>query len=243
MSDPGQPSGAPANGAQANGAPAALAASAPPTDAEPELEVTGVEPVPRSVEPTLGFWGRLTDASGLRIYTIALTATIMIEPGKRSYSQSERERLFELFGTPERWAATTGGFRWAQAQTMVHPFSSEGEFGLRVPVSYDLEIASAKYFGAVEDGDVPLRFHFNGQVLYERGDGKLQAAPIPWDRSVRFQMPIEAWQRLAAEHHPHRGWIPLHTDTVARIEKLKAELGAPTFDDCLTRILDKSGEI
>lgn len=224
---------------ETNGAPAAAPAPPPkPADAEPEFEIVGVEPVPRSVEPTLGFRGRITDASERPVYTIALTATVMIEPGKRSYEEGEREKLLELFGTPERWAATTGGFRWAHTQTMVHGFTGEGEFGLQVPVSYDLEVASAKYFGAIEDGDVPLRFHFNGSIFYERADGKVQIVPVPWDRSERFQMPIAAWQRLSSEHHPYRGWVPLHTETVARLEQLKARMGAPTFDDCVARILE-----
>lgn len=221
-----------------NGAPAPEAPSRP-ADAEPEFEIVSVEPVARSVEPTLGFHGRITDASMRPIYTIALTAIVMIEPGKRSYADGEREKLLELFGTPERWAATTGGFRWANTQTMVHGFTGEGEFGLKVPVSYDMEIASSKYFGAIEDGDVPLRFHFNGSIFYERGDGQVQIAPVAWDRSERFLMPIDAWHRLSAEHHPNRGWIPLHTETVTRLEQLKAAMGAPTFDDCLAKILDQ----
>ncbi len=47
-------------------------------------------------------------------------------------------------------------------------------------------------------------------------------------------MPMEAWNALTAEHHPFRNWVPLHSETVARIEKLKAEMGAPTFDDAVS---------
>ena len=175
------------------------------------------------------------------VYLIALTAIVVVEPGKRSYAPGERERLMELFGGPERWASTTGAFRWAATSAMVHGFTGEGEFELIVPVSYDLEVASAKYFGALdESGTVPLRFHFNGSIMYERGDGRVQTAPVPWDRSERFEMPMEAWTRLTAEHHPFRNWVPLHSETVTRIERLKASMGAPTFDDAVSRILDRA---
>ena len=217
------------------------AVETPPTDADPEFKIVSVEPVPRSVEPALSFKGKITDASQRPVYMIALTAIVVVEPGKRRYAPGERERLMELFGGPERWASTTGAFRWAATQTMVHGFTGEGEFEMVVPVSYDLEIASAKYFGALDEGgSVPLRFHFNGSVLYERGDGQVQMAPVAWDRSERFEMPMEAWTRLTAEHHPFRNWVPLHSETVTRISDLKANMGAPTFDDAVSRILDRA---
>ena len=228
---------------ETNAAPAQAPApvvAPPPTDSEPEFEVVSVEPVARSVEPALSFKGTIKDASMRPVYMIALTAIVVVEPGKRSYRPGERERLMELFGGPERWASTTGAFRWAGTQTMVHGFTGEGEFELVVPVSYDLEIASAKYFGALDEGgSVPLRFHFNGSILYERGDGRVQMTPVAWDRSERFEMPMDAWTRLTAEHHPFRNWVPLHSETVARIEGLKANMGAPTFDDAVSRILDR----
>jgi len=224
-----------------NHSPSQVVEGSPPVDAEPEFKVVSAEPVARAVEPALSFKGSISDTSGLPVYMIALTAIVVVEPGKRSYAPGERERLMELFGGPERWASTTGAFRWAATQTMVHGFTGEGEFELVVPVSYDLEIASAKYFGALDEGGtVPLRFHFNGSILYERGDGRVQMTPVPWDRSERFEMPMDAWTRLSAEHHPYRNWVPLHSETVARITDLKASMGAPTFDDAVSRILDRA---
>ena len=45
-------------------------------------------------------------------------------------------------------------------------FSGETRFSLEVPCTYDLEVAAAKYFYAVPDGEVPLTFHFNGNVFF-----------------------------------------------------------------------------
>jgi hypothetical protein len=173
---------------------------------------------------------------------VALTALITVEPAKRSYDGPERERLVELFGDAERWAATTGAFRWAQVETMVPGFTGATDFALDVACTFDLELASAKYFGALESGHVPLRIHFNGSVFYEADDGRIQVVLIPWDRSIRFDMPVAAWSQMAAAHHPFRSWIPLNEATVSRIARRKARLGSPTFDACVGDLLDEAGE-
>ncbi len=215
-----------------------VVAEAPPEHPEPELELVRAEHVPRSVAPTLRFTGRATDDSGRRVYTIALTATIVIEPGKRRYDEAERPRLIELFGEPERWSATTGSFRWAEAETLVPAFEGSGEFQLTVPCTYDLELGSAKYFDAIEGGEIPLRFHFAGTVFYEGQDGRIQMNRIHWDRSERFSMPTSVWKEMIAEHYPFRGWVPLHTETVSRLAERKATTGAPTFDAAVAELLD-----
>ena len=172
-------------------APAPAFAGAP----EPEFEIVSVEPVPRAVAPTLQFNGRITTDTERPVYAVALTALFTVEPAKRKYDPGERERLEELFGAPERWSSTTGAFRWAQVETMVPGFKALGEFALAVPCTYDLELASGKYFGSLADGAVPLRIHFNGTVFYEDDSGGAQVVLVPWDRSIRFDMPISAWQR------------------------------------------------
>ena len=64
----------------------------------------------------------------------------------------------ELFGTPERWGATTHSFPWAQVDVLVPGFTGATSFVLQVPCSYDLELAAAKYFYALPDGAAPLSF-------------------------------------------------------------------------------------
>jgi hypothetical protein len=209
---------------------------------EPEFEIVSVEPVPRAVAPTLQFNGRITTETERPVYAVALTALFTVEPAKRKYDPGERERLEELFGAPERWASTTGAFRWAQVETMIPGFKALGEFALPVQCTYDLELASGKYFGSLADGTVPLRIHFNGTVFYEDDSGGAQVVLVPWDRSIRFDLPISAWQRMIAAHHPNRGWIPLATDTVERLRTRKVRLGSPTFDACVSELLDEAEE-
>ena len=81
-----------------------------------------------------------------------------------------RERLAELFGPPVRWAPSTSGLSWARVAAAVPAFTGSTTFALEVPCTYDLEVAAAKYFYAVEDGEVPLSFHFNGNVFYRAAE-------------------------------------------------------------------------
>lgn len=227
-------------GLELDGTPAepAAATAERPDRPDPEFEVIGAAPLARAAVPTVTYRIRATDGSGMRVQTIALRALIIIEPAKRSYVDAERERLVELFGEPQRWAATTDSFRWTQADVLVPEFRDSVEFEIAVPCSYDLELISAKYFAGLEGGEVPLRFDLNGSVFYEEADGRHQVIPLPWDRSTRFAMPHEVWSQAIAAQYPFRSWVPLDRETVDRLAALKAADGAPTYDAVVSKLLD-----
>ena len=207
---------------------------------DPEFTLLSARAVERAAVPTLGFTVRAADASGRRIFTIALTAVITIEPSKRSYEPAERERLLELFGEPERWASTTSAFRWAQAEALVPAFEGTSEFELTVACTYDHELAAAKYFGGLGGGVAPLRFHFNGSVFYEDDDGRMQIVQVPWDRSPRFELPVENWRAAIDSVYPYRSWVPVDATTLERLARLKAERGLPTFSAAVDGLLDEA---
>ena len=112
------------------------------------------------------------------MFTIALSVLITLEPSKRAYDPDSRDRLVELFGEPERWAATTSSIRWAQVDSLVPGFEGATEFDLPIACSYDLELAASKYLYGLADGDAPLRFHFNGTVFYEAEAGRMQVVQV-----------------------------------------------------------------
>jgi hypothetical protein len=206
---------------------------------DPDFEVLSARAVERSAAPTVSFRVKVSDASARPVFTIALTAVITVEPSKRPYDPASRERLVELFGEPERWASTTTNFRWAQTEALVPAFEGSTEFELSVPCTYDLELAAAKYFHGLSDGAAPLRFHFNGTVFYESEDGRMQIVQVPWDRSPRFQMPIEVWRQTIDAAYPYRAWVPVHTETLEQLERLKAAAGLPTFDAAVRGLLEQ----
>ena len=209
----------------------------PPDQPAPEFEVLGARAVERAAAPTLSFRLRVADDSGRRVFTVALAVLIEVEPAKRSYDEASRARLIELFGEPERWATTTQSFRWAQADVLVPGFSGVTEVDVPIACTYDHELAACKYFEGL-DGEAPLRFHFNGTVFYEGKEGRLQVVQIPWDRSVRFRMPLEAWRATIAAHYPHRAWLPVDRETLGRLGRRRTERGLPTYDATIAELLD-----
>ena len=199
----------------------------------PAFEVLGADPVAHAAAPTLRFAMRVTEEA--QVHSIALRAQLNIDPARRTYDDATRERLVELFGAPERWAATTRSFLWAQPSTVVPAFTGSADFALDVPCSYDLEVAAAKYVYSLPDGDVPLTFHFSGTILH----GELQVAMVPWSASASFRLPVATWRALMDAYYPGGGWVRLRSETLDRLAARKASGGLPDFDATIAGLLDE----
>ena len=212
-----------------------------PAIPELELEVIGAAHVPFAATPTMRFQAVARESnparSGAAIQSIGLTAQVMIDPARRGYDPETRERLAELFGPPERWTPSTSGLAWARVTTTIPGFRGETTFGIEVPCTYDLEVAAAKYFYAIDDGFVPLSFHFNGNVFYHDADGRLQVTLISWSTSSQYRMAVSAWQAMIAEHYPGGGWVRVSHATLAALHERRADRGLATIDDCLGELL------
>jgi hypothetical protein len=202
-----------------------------------EFTVMGAEPIEHAASPGVRFHLHIGEPEGREVYTVALSTQIHIDPARRSYDEATRERLVELFGAPERWGATTHSFQWARVESLVPSFTGSAMFAIEVPCTYDLEVASAKYFDSLADGEVPLSFHFNGTVLYRGAEDRLQVVLVPWSCSSRWRMPVDVWRRTIAAHYPGGGWIRLQRETLEALSRRKAERGLHTFDDTVRDLL------
>jgi hypothetical protein len=207
--------------------------------APPALEFTvlGAEPIEHAATPSVRFHLHADEAEGREVYAVALSTQVHIDPARRAYDDEERERLVELFGPRERWGATTHSFQWARVDSLVPTFTGATAFTLEVQCTYDLEVASAKYFDSLGDGDVPLSFHFSGTVLYCGAEDRLQVVLVPWSCTSRWRMPVEVFKRTIAAHYPGGGWIRLQHETLEALARRKAERGLHTFDDTVRELL------
>lgn len=205
---------------------------------EPQFTVLDVESVRHAATPTLRFHLHVTDPAGRGVHAIALSTQVQIQPAKRTYDAGTRARLVELFGAPERWAATTHPFQWARIEALVPGFTGATSFAVEVPCTYDLEVASAKYFHGLRDGAVPLTFHFSGMVLYQGEEDRLQVMPVPWSCHAEWRMPIAAWRKAMDEQYPGGGWVRLAPETLDRLAAAKAAGGHRSFDDAVSALLD-----
>jgi hypothetical protein len=59
------------------------------------------------------------------------------ELARRRYTDGERQRLLDLFGTPERWGQTLRPMLWTHAVAVAPPFNGTTAADLPVPCSYD----------------------------------------------------------------------------------------------------------
>ena len=207
--------------------------------APPALEfvVMGAEPIEHAATPGVRFHVHVTEPEGREVYAIALSTQVQIDPARRPHDEATRERLVELFGAPERWGATTHSFQWGRVDALVPSFTGSTLCTLELPCTYDLEVASAKYFDALRDGDIPLSFHFNGTVLYRGADDRLQVVLVPWSCTSRWRLPVDVWRRTIAAHYPGGGWIRLQRETLEALARVKAERGLHTFDDTVRDLL------
>jgi hypothetical protein len=147
------------------------------------FQVTGIEPAAHGLTPLLHFNLDVSDeASTEQIQAVMVQAQIQIQAAQRPYNDREKERLEDLFGTPDRWGQTLRNRLWAHASTIVRPFAGSTTAILPVQCTYDFNIIATKYFRALEGGVVPLIFLFSGTIFYSGPDGRLQVQQISWDK-------------------------------------------------------------
>ena len=79
---------------------------------------------------------------------------------------------------------------------------------------------------ALPDGEVPLAFNFNGTVHYRGDDGRLQMSLVPWSCSAEFRLPVSTWRDLIEHYYPRTGWIALREETLAALQREKAQARA-----------------
>jgi hypothetical protein len=217
--------------------PTAAGSAAP----EPEFAVIGVRPQRHAAAPTLLLDLQVSEPSGRSVYMVALTVQVMIEPARRSYDAETRERLAELFGTPERWSVSTSNLVFAQLDVVVPAFTGSVTVPIPITCHYDLELAAAKYLYCLPDGEAPMALHFNGIVYYPDLAGGLQMSLVPWSTSVDFRMPVSVWRETIEHYYPSTAWLAVGTQTLDSLRAEKLRRGLPTLDACLAALLEEVG--
>jgi len=207
------------------------------------FQVDGAEAVPYSTSPLLAFKLRVTNADAEEsIQSVGLRCQIQIEATHRKYDSQQQERLLDLFGVPERWSRTLRGLLWTHASVMVPPFKGSTVVELPVPCTFDFNVASTKYFAALDEGDVPLNLMFSGTVFYENDDRGLLIEQIPWDRETKYRLPTRVWREMMDLYYPNSAWLSLRRDVFERLSQYKMERGIPTWEQALESLLELDSE-
>jgi hypothetical protein len=207
------------------------------------FQVEGAEAVAQAASPMLALKLRITNAlPEEQIHSILLRSQIQIEAARRRYGGDEQELLFDLFGPPQDWNRTLRRVLWTQASVSVPGFTGSTLVDLPVPCTYDLNVAAAKYFHALQDGVVPLSLVFNGTVFYAGPAGPLLVAHVPWDQEAAFRLPISVWQETMNRYYPNSAWLSLDKDLFNRLYEFKCRGGFATWEQAMESLLASAVE-
>ncbi|HEY7486190.1 MAG TPA: DUF6084 family protein [Streptosporangiaceae bacterium] len=188
--------------------------------------------------PAMTLQLRITETSGERVEAIALRCQIRIEPQRRRYSADEAERLHDLFGDTDRWADTLKPLQLTTLSTMVPGFTGSITHELPLPFSYDLEIASAKYFSSLDDGVIPLLMLYSGSVFSAK-DGRFAVQQVPWSKESTYPLPVSIWRETVDLHFPNSAWFQVQRETLEALRRYKTRNALPTWDSAINALLDE----
>ena len=189
--------------------------------------------------PTIALRTRVEEADGQRVHAAALRCQIRIEPQRRRYSETEEEKLYELFGETPQWGNSLRPFTWTHVSTTLGGFDGSTEFDLLVECTYDFEVAAAKYLHALGDGEIPLILLFSGTV-FTQGTTGFAAVPLSWSTEASCRLPVAVWRRTMDAYYPGSAFIRLGRDTLDDLQRFKAQRGLPTWDQAFAQLLKEA---
>jgi hypothetical protein len=203
------------------------------------FDCVGARAEPYAAAPILVLQVRISEPAGEPVHAIALRCQIRVEPQRRRYSDREAERLHDLFGDRSRWADTVKPLQVATVQVMVPGFTGATEVDVPVPCTYDLEVASARYFAGLDDGTVPLLLLFSGTVFVKR-DGGFAVEQVPWSAESSLPMPVQVWRDMMDRYFPDSAWLRCSRETLDALGRFKSRHALPTWDATLAELLKQA---
>jgi hypothetical protein len=210
---------------------------------ELDFRVEGAEVERHAAAPLIRFRLRVANREpGVRIRNVMLQCQIRIEATRRFYAPAEQARLHELFGAPQEWGKTLRSLLWTHVGVTVPAFEGECVVDLPVPCSYDFNLAIAKYFYGLDQGEVPLLLLFSGTVFYANAEGVLQLDQIAWSKEAQFRLPVRVWHEMMEHYYPDGAWLRLSLDLFERLYGYKRARGFPTWEQALESLLDQRTE-
>ena len=208
---------------------------------ELSFDCVDVQPDRYAAGPTLLFRLRIAETTGAAIHSMALRCQIRIEPHRRRYDEGEIERLRDLFGDGSRWGETLKPMQLATLSVMVPSFTGSVEVEMPVACTYDQEIASAKYFEGLLDGEIPLLLLFSGTVFAKGGSG-FSVDQVPWHKEAQYRLPVAVWKEAMDLHFPGQAWMRVRKETFDSLQRFKSKRALLTWDDALEALLKEAGE-
>lgn len=204
----------------------------------PELRfaIADAHALPGAAAPTVVLRVAIERTAGAPVRSATVGVRADIAAARRAYDAATEARLQELFGPPDGWGTTLRGIGWARTTVLVGPFDERTVVDVPLPATYDFDVAAAKYLHALRDGEIPIELQFSGSVLYEAG-GRIQAAPIPWDREASGRIAVSVWREAMAAAFGDSAWLRLHRDAFDRLYAFRTQRGHATWEATIEELL------
>jgi hypothetical protein len=206
----------------------------------PELHFSfeGAEAVVNAAAPLIALKLRISNLPATEaVHTLTLRCQVQIEPARRRYLPKEQALLRDLFGEPERWSRTVRPLLWMNTSVAVPGFTDNVLVDLELPCTFDFNVATTKYFHALDSGEIPLCVMFSGTAFYKDTNDMLQVTQVPWDREANFRLPISVWKEMMDMHFPNTNWLCLRRDAFEQLYEYKMRHGLPTWEQAIARAL------
>jgi hypothetical protein len=200
------------------------------------VAVDGVAIERHAAAPTLVFGLRVTAPLDVPVHALLLRTRVVIEAGRRRYTDDERGRLVQVFGQPEQWRTTLRAVTWADVSTSVPGFAGTATVALWVPCSYDMDVAATAYLHGVDGADVPLAFRFSG-TAFVRGLGGIAVVALSHDLEATWAMPAGTWPALMDAYFPDGRWLRLRPDRFDALARYRGERALPSWDATIDDLL------
>lgn len=198
-----------------------------------------LEAVPYAAVPTIAARVNIVNlVKDEPIQSVLLSCQVQLQPLGRTYSPAEEMRLLDLFGERESWGRTMNPLHWMNVVLKVPGFTGETAVDLPLPCSFDFDVAANKYFYGLEAGSIAMKVMFSGTVFYPDEQNSMRIAQIPWDREVRFHLPVELWKRTMDAHYGNCAWLRVTREIFDRLYLYKTNQCSPTWDAALERLLN-----
>lgn len=207
------------------------------------FECVDARPERYAVGPTLVFHLRVHERSGIAVHGLALRCQFRVEPQRRKYSFAEEERLEDLFGKRERWHETMKPMQLATVSHLLGAFVSCTDTAVSLPCSYDMEVATGKYFHSLDGGEIPLLVLFSGSVFTPAEPARspnFAVEAVPWHNEVRFALPVTTWREMMDLYFPGSGWLRLRRSTIDAIRALATARAVPDWDDLIEHLVESA---
>lgn len=200
------------------------------------FSVEGAAASPLAASPAVALALRVAVTPDVPVHAVLLRCEARIEAARRGYAPAESEGLFDLFGEPARHPRTLRALPWIQTTLLVPSFRGHTVVDLALPCGTDFDGAVAKYFEALDGGEVPLSVLFSGTVFHARDDGALQVSPLPWTSEAGCTLPVSVY-RDAFERHHAGALLPIPRELYERLRRYKKARGAATWAQALDALL------